>query len=162
MPVLIDGHNLIGHLSTSSLEDPDDEEVLVRLLRAHRARTGKLVTVVFDPGAGLPLRQTYRSGGVEVIFAPHGSTADAVIIQRLRKSENARSFLLITSDRELANQALQLGARVQSAGDFADRLEGPAAHPPSWREQPLPAEEVEAWLAIFESDDHADTLDSTD
>jgi predicted RNA-binding protein with PIN domain len=162
MPVLIDGHNLIGHLSTISLDDPHDEEVLVRMLRAYRARTGKGITVVFDPGTGSPLRQTYRSGGVEVIFAAHGSTADAVIIQRLRKSKNAQSFMLITSDRELASQAVHLGARVQGAGEFAEKLEGPAAQPPSWREQPLPAEDVQAWLAIFESDDHGDTLDETD
>jgi predicted RNA-binding protein with PIN domain len=162
MPVLIDGHNLIGHLSTTSLDDPDDEEVLVRMLRAYRARTGKGVTVVFDPGTASSLRQKYRSGGVEVIFARHGSTADAVIIQRLRKSENTQSFLLITSDRELASQAMRLGARVQNAGEFAEQLEGPAAQPPSWREQPLPADEVQAWLAIFESDDHGDTLDDTD
>ena len=43
MPILIDGHNLIGQMPGLSLEDPHDEEMLVTLLRSYRARTGKEV-----------------------------------------------------------------------------------------------------------------------
>jgi hypothetical protein len=34
VPILIDGHNLIGRLSQFSLQDPDDEEKLVSLLKS--------------------------------------------------------------------------------------------------------------------------------
>ncbi|MGD9375749.1 MAG: NYN domain-containing protein, partial [Anaerolineae bacterium] len=49
MPILIDGHNLVGKLPVLSLQDPDDEQKLIELLRSYQARTGKEVIVVFDP-----------------------------------------------------------------------------------------------------------------
>ena len=50
MPLLIDGHNLIGRLPDLRLDDPQDEAKLVARLRVYHARTGKRVTVVFDRG----------------------------------------------------------------------------------------------------------------
>ena len=50
MPILIDGHNLIGRLPDLRLDDPDDEAKLVLRLRAYAARTRKRITVVFDQG----------------------------------------------------------------------------------------------------------------
>jgi len=70
VPILIDGHNLVGRLSMLSLDDPDDEEKLARLLQPYQARSGKAVTIVFDPGAGRALPRTRRLGGIEVVFAP--------------------------------------------------------------------------------------------
>lgn len=158
MPVLIDGHNLIGQLSSVSLGDPDDEEALVQILRAYRARSGKEVTVIFDPGDGSGLARHYRSGGVEVVFAAPGSTADTVIQRRVKKSANPRSILVITSDRMLAEAVAGTGARVTSAHEFGAMLEGNAGGPmaeevPAWKEKPLSPEEVEGWLTMFEGDD---------
>ena len=39
MPLLIDGHNLIGHLPDLSLSDPRDEVKLVARLQAYAARS---------------------------------------------------------------------------------------------------------------------------
>ena len=52
MPLLIDGHNLIGRgqLPGLRLDDPDDEAKLVTRLRAYCARARKRATVVFDRG----------------------------------------------------------------------------------------------------------------
>jgi len=63
MPILIDGHNLIGRMPVLSLADPDDERQLVTLLLAYRARTKKAVTVVFDPGEVFALPETRKIGG---------------------------------------------------------------------------------------------------
>ena len=42
MPLLIDGHNLIGQIAGMSLADPDDEGDLVMLLRRYAtARRGR-------------------------------------------------------------------------------------------------------------------------
>jgi predicted RNA-binding protein with PIN domain len=154
MPILIDGHNLIGRLPSLSLGDPEDEEKLVGLLRSYRGRTGKSIAVVFDPGGSYHLAQARRVGGIEVVFAPHGSSADAIITRRVRSSSNPRGWLVVTSDRKLAETVLRHGARVQSAGAFAAELEGPAQVPPEWRETPPSAEEVEAWMALFDDQEH--------
>ncbi|MCG8348305.1 MAG: hypothetical protein MI924_11065, partial [Chloroflexales bacterium] len=51
MPVLVDGHNLIGQLPNLNLADHDDEAQLVMLLRHYTTRKrGRRVVVVFDHG----------------------------------------------------------------------------------------------------------------
>lgn len=153
MPILIDGHNLIGRLPAISLHDPDDEEQLVRLLKSYRARTGKSLTVVFDPGQTSGLSERRRQGGIEIVFAPHGSTADAVIARRVRRSRDPRGLRVVTSDQQLANTVAQQGARVQSAEAFATELGAPQDAPPEWKDVPPSPDEVEAWLSLFESQD---------
>ena len=150
MPILIDGHNLIGQLPTISLSDPDDEEKLVHLLLSYRARTGRRIVVVFDPGEGFALRETRHLGGVEVVFAAHGSSADAVISRRVRRSRDRAGWLVVTSDNRLAETVTRLGARVQSAAEFAAGLGPEPEAPPDWKDMPLSPEEVESWLALFQ------------
>ena len=150
MPILIDGHNLIGRLPELSLQDPDDEEKLVGLLTSYRARTGKAITVVFDPGEAFALASARRRGGIEILFAPHGSNADAVIARRVQKSRNARGWLVVTSDGELAGAVARSGARVQSAEVFAAELTGAIEEAPDWKDRPPSPDEVEDWLDLFE------------
>lgn len=153
MPVLIDGHNLIGQLPSISLDDPDDEMQLVGMLMSYQARTGKVVTVVFDPGGAHSLAQTRASGRVKIVFAPHGSSADRIIERRVQQSRNASEWLVVTSDRELADFVARHGARVQSAEAFASELGAPHDVSPDWREAPPSPDDVEAWLAEFEGRD---------
>lgn len=149
MPILIDGHNLIGQLPILSLEDPDDEEKLVRLLASYRARTGKAITVVFDPGGAYALPGSRRHGGVEVVFAPHGRSADSVIARRVRRSRNPQEWQVVTSDRKLTEAVTRQGARVLRAEDYAAELELPAEVEPDRKELPPSPDEVESWLALF-------------
>jgi predicted RNA-binding protein with PIN domain len=161
VPILIDGHNLIGRLPTLSLQDPDDEAKLVRMLVSYRAGTGRKITVVFDPGGGYALAETRRQGGIEVVFAPHGSNADTVIARRVRRSRDPRGLLVVTSDRGLAETVTRLGARVRPAQAFAAELEQSSAAAQDAEQDALPAEkdtpptseEVEAWLELFEDKD---------
>jgi predicted RNA-binding protein with PIN domain len=151
LPVLIDGHNLIGRLSMLSLQDPDDEDKLITLLQSYRARTGKKITVVFDPGGAFALAESYRRGGIEVVFAAHGSSADAVIIRRVSRSPEPNAWLVVTSDQQLAATVSQRGARVQSAEAFAQALSTTPGEQAPWKDSPPSPEEVEAWLALFEN-----------
>jgi predicted RNA-binding protein with PIN domain len=164
VPILIDGHNLIGRLATLSLEDPADEEALIRMLGSYRGRTGQSITVVFDPGGAFALPQTRRYRGITVVFAPHGSSADAVIARRVQQSRDRRGWLVVTSDRELAATARRLGARAQSAEDFARALAPPepAEEGLPWKERALPPHELEEWLALFENHDRGNSQDDTE
>jgi predicted RNA-binding protein with PIN domain len=157
VPILIDGHNLIGQLATISLADPNDEEKLLRLLIRYRARTGKRLVVVFDPGEAFALAKTRRLGGIEVVFASHGSSADAIISRRIRRSRDRAGWLVVTSDNRLAETVRQLGARVQSAMEFAAALSTEPGNPPDWKDVPLSPEDVESWLALFEERDVAES-----
>ena len=92
MPFLIDGHNLIGRLPDLHLDDPDDEAKLVARLRTFCARTGKRVTVVFDYGLPGGYSRELSGGGVEVVFAPAGRTADGILGERVRLARDARGL----------------------------------------------------------------------
>lgn len=155
MPILIDGHNLIGRSAGMSLADADDEEAIIRLLGSFRARTGKSVTVVFDPGVSSTLTQRRKIAGVQVVLARHGSSADAIILRRVSHARDRQGLTVVTSDRDLAAAVERLGARVQSAEAFWAQLRQPEAEP-SRREQPPSPEEVDQWLTLFGSKDERD------
>jgi predicted RNA-binding protein with PIN domain len=153
MPILIDGHNLIGRMPALSLQDPDDEEKLIRLLTSYRARTDKALTVVFDPGPSPSLSERRKQGGIEIVFAPYGSSADMVIARRVRRNQNPKSLRVVTSDQQLAHTVAQQGARIQTAEAFAEELSAPQDTSSGWKNAPPSSDEVEAWLSLFENRD---------
>jgi predicted RNA-binding protein with PIN domain len=154
MPILIDGHNLVGKLPVLSLQDPDDEQRLIELLRSYQARTGKEVTVVFDPGETFALAQARFEGRVQVVFAPHGSSADSVIARRIRRAADPRGWLVVTSDRQLARTVMNHGARVLDAEAFSKRLLPSSTDESSdWKDEPPSSDEVAEWLTLFDERD---------
>ncbi|MFO7742657.1 MAG: NYN domain-containing protein [Anaerolineae bacterium] len=150
MPVLIDGHNLIGRVPDIHLEDPDDEARLVSRLQAYAGRTGKRVTVVFDRGMPGGCSENLSGGRVEVVFAPTGRNADRVLIERIRRSPNPQGLIVVTSDREVIAAAEGRGARVVHSEAFASELDATPVSSGAKEEAQLSEEEVEAWLAVFE------------
>ena len=158
MALLIDGHNLIGQMPDIALDDPDDELKLVQRLRIYRAQTGKSITVVFDSGGTYHPPQNLSGGGVEVVFAPVGSNADAIIARRIRRSRNPPGLTVVSSDREVRAVANECGARMMGAAEFCAELAQPKRRSPRPRQrrlrpEPKPsAAEIEEWLAIFRGD----------
>ncbi len=152
MPLLIDGHNLIGQLPDLSLSDPRDEVKLVARLQAYAARSEKRITVVFDPGpqaVSPALQRRSRHGYVEVIYADPGQKADDVIRSIVGATRDRQGLLVVTSDGALANFTRQCGVRVISAGQFAKALIGDAPRRPSDEKPTSSQDDVAAWLAIF-------------
>lgn len=148
MPILIDGHNLIGQMSDISLEDPDDEAKLVQRLRAYRAHTGKSITVIFDNGGFYSLPSNLSSAGIRVRFAPLGSSADALLIKHIRRAANPRGLKVVSSDQAVVRSAREHGVHIISASTFAAELSqlGVIKDSPERRLSP---EEVAEWLKIF-------------
>jgi predicted RNA-binding protein with PIN domain len=166
MPLLIDGHNLIGRLPDLHLDDPEDEAKLVSRLRAYcartrkRGRTGKRAgaprraVVVFDHG--LPGGRSWElsGGGVEVIFASAGRTADSILRERIRQARDPRGLTVVTSDREVIAAAQARGVRVMRSEEFAVHLSTPQTKAAE-RDVHLSIEEVEEWLDIFGGEDES-------
>jgi predicted RNA-binding protein with PIN domain len=148
MPLLIDGHNLIGRLPDLDLDDPDDEAKLTARLRAYCARTGKRVTVVFDRGLPGGRSHELSGGDVEVVFAATGRTADSILRARIRRTRNPRGLIVVTSDREVIATARARGAQVVRSEEFVTRLSASQSVPDEWDVQ-LSAEEIEEWLQVF-------------
>ncbi len=153
MPLLVDGHNLIGHMPDLSLADSDDEAQLVFWLRKYAMRKrGRQVVVIFDHGVyGHP--QQLNGYGVECHFSTSPRDADADLIRRIRAIQRKNDWQVITSDHAVADVARACGIRVLSAQEFARRLhllDQPVIasdHKPG--EQTLSPQEVEEWLRLF-------------
>lgn len=152
MPILIDGHNLIGQMRDLALSDPDDEQKLVERLKRYATRANKRITVIFDPGRHtLPnlWTSTSQNQGVRIVFARSGEKADDLIRARVSEERDKQGLQLVTSDAAVANFARACGIRhVTSSGDFIRAMEL-ALRPASGPEKPLPYKEYENWSDVF-------------
>ncbi len=150
MPFLIDGHNVISALPDIDLEDPDDEAKLVVKLRAWTGRERRKAIVIFDGGIPGGPSRVLSSPEVRVVFAArHHSTADRIIKERLSSLPDAPNWTVVSSDREVLDNARTTGAQTLSAQAFAERLTQ-ALEVEKEKPEGVPAAEVEAWLQVFE------------
>src|SRR5690349_3561197 len=153
MPLLVDGHNLIGQLPGIDLADADDEAQLVMLLRRYATRKrGRQVVVVFDHGVyGHP--QQLDGYGVTCYFAKSPQDADEQIIKRLKRISRPGEWTLVTSDQHVAGVARDLRVRVISSQDFAAQLgaaRAPAAAPLAEKHDVTLSEaEIAEWMDLF-------------
>lgn len=162
MPYLIDGHNLIGQMTTIRLDDPDDEAKLAIYLRSYSARLNKRFHVVFDGGlpAGVSPLSTSR---VKVHFASSESDADNVLKMMIRNTKDGSNWTLVTSDRAIIEQARRKRMHCVNSSTFARRLEDfqtkqgqaeDASVVPTTKSNPkLSKSEVDEWLDIFNEDE---------
>jgi len=150
MPVIIDGHNLIGKMSGISLADPHDEEKLIDSLARHLHFRNQKVTVVFDKAAAGDIGPRYYIGRILVIFAPPESSADAIIIDMIKEDPNPKGLTVISSDNEIRRCARSRRARVMTAEEFARKLESPdSRRRPYSKNEDKDEFDVEDWLQYF-------------
>lgn len=123
MHYLIDGHNLIGKCRTIALGAPDDEAQVIDLLHRWLLRRGKhQITVFFDGGVyGHPI--SLDRSGIRTVFAHSPQDADARLIKLLSRLETAHTHRLVTSDRAIAQAAVERGIAVIDAAAFAAEIE---------------------------------------
>lgn len=116
---LVDGMNVIGCRPDGWWRDLDAAVVrLVRGLAAWRIGVGADVTVVFDGAAPAGLEDV-DLGGLHVVFAGKGRSADDEIVRRVGIDPVAASLRVVTSDRPLAARVRAAGAvEVIGAGRF--------------------------------------------
>lgn len=163
MPILIDGHNLIGQIPSIDMADPDDEAQLVMLLRRYAVRRpGRKLVVIFDGGVyGHP--DNLNGYGVEARFAKSPSDADRELIRRIGAIKRRDEWLVVSSDRAVAGAAEAHRIPVISAQEFAKRLLRLSQPSASIREKrndrPLSKAEIEEWLKIFGVDEEGEPDD---
>ena len=142
MPRVIDGDNLLGTWPGRNRGDAD-KRALAREVDVLRREEKRRVVLVFDgsPPPGV-------SYGADVLFSGLGRKADAVILELLRHESDRRGWTVVTNDRSLADQCRFLGARVEGAKAFRDRLGREAAS-----EKPEAGEDLRYWLEQFGGDE---------
>lgn len=155
MPYLIDGHNLIGQLPDISLDDPNDEAMLVQRLKGFTARTQKRCVVVFDHGVPGGVSRL-SSQAVQVVFASQRSNADRVMIDRIGKIRDAHEWTVVTSDREVLAVARERHMKTLSAEEFIRLMQAPpkpVVDAGEAADVQLSDKEVDEWLDVFGGDE---------
>lgn len=159
MPLLIDGHNLIGSGSIPdiSLADEDDEARLVARLRIWRSKAKDRITVVFDHGITGGRSIGLSGAGVNVIFARNPQDADELIRRRLHSA--GKGLILVSNDAELRRDAAAAEVEVWRSDEFVQRMQTkPRKKDATTQAQEAGAEshvnlsdrEVDQWLRMFD------------
>jgi uncharacterized protein YaiI (UPF0178 family) len=119
---IVDAMNVIGTRPDGWWSDRHGAMVrLVDELERWVGTEGEDVTVVFEHPPSPPI----SSPVVEIAHAPRPGrdSADREIVRLLRERGGGEHTRVVTSDRELADQARMLGATVEPAKAFRRRLD---------------------------------------
>lgn len=119
---IVDAMNVIGTRPDGWWRDRDAAMArLVDRLERWSAQTGNDVTVVFERKPN----QSLRSPVIEIAHAPkpQPNSADDEILRRVRADPDPGSIRVVTSDHMLSDLVYGLGASVEPAGPFRDRIE---------------------------------------
>jgi len=120
--LIIDGYNLIRQSPYLQEIDARDleagrEALLENLAAFRQTRPQHKITVVFDGWVKGGLKETRdRRAGMAIVYSRRGERADEVI-KRLLEKERSRA-VVVSSDRELQEYALQVNATWISATEF--------------------------------------------
>jgi predicted RNA-binding protein with PIN domain len=116
---IVDASNVIGSRPDGWWRDREGAtRRLVAALKAFAADSGEPVTVVLDAPADL------GDPAVDVVVARRRgrNAADDEIVRKIEAVGDASELRVVTSDRDLADRVRALGANVEGAGRFRDRL----------------------------------------
>jgi predicted RNA-binding protein with PIN domain len=116
---IVDASNVIGSRPDGWWRDREGAtRRLVAALKAFAADSGEPVTVVLDAPADL------GDPAVDVVVARRRgrNAADDEIVRLVEALDDASELRVVTSDRDLADRVRALGANVEGAGRFRDRL----------------------------------------
>jgi len=159
MPYLIDGSNLIGHIPTLELSDPNSKRRLVAQLAIFQATKKTKIILVFDgpPDPSL-YGKKFRRKEFSILWPDMEESADAIIKQCVEKQTDLRHFHVVSSDREIKNFARVNRAKVLDCEEFHKLLkttlkkykESKAMDKEDITLSPL---EVHHWLEIFGASD---------
>ncbi len=121
----IDGYNVLhksAALRPLAQEDYESaREALVDRVGIFCMATGNRVTVVFDGrGQHKPERQVPLRGvaGLDILFSPKNSSADAVIERLVYKASNRMSLVVVSNDHALRDLCCGMGALTMDADNF--------------------------------------------
>jgi predicted RNA-binding protein with PIN domain len=113
--LIVDGYN-VTKVTWPTLSLEAQRSRLLALLPALVARTSAETTVVFDAGASEHRPVVASPRGVKVLFSPGGVIADDVIRELVAAEPGGRVVVVVTEDRELADDVRRSGARVVAPG----------------------------------------------
>ena len=119
--IVIDGYNVIGSEQGLRGDLEQKRADLVKEVAGYQARTGHVLTTVFDGWRNGRNHETREQvGEVTVVFSRYGEKADAVI-ERLAREIGA-TCIVVTSDRDLRRSVESSGAVAVYVSEFLGKM----------------------------------------
>ncbi len=116
--IIIDGYNLIG-INHGNLEKARTD--IIEKLRSYAKIKDHEVTLVFDGWKSGQRDETQtKTRNLTVIYSKLGEKADQTIIKKL--SSHSKPWIVVSSDREIADYAAQNDYAAVSSLDFDEKL----------------------------------------
>ncbi|MFC0624411.1 NYN domain-containing protein [Kribbella deserti] len=119
--LVVDGYN-VTKTAWPSAPLHSQRQRLLTALGALVAQRRIEVTAVFDGATLSGPVQLNAPRGVRIRFSPAGVTADEVIRQLVRAEPPGRPVVVVSSDREVADSIVAMGARALAASTLITRL----------------------------------------
>jgi len=119
--LIVDGYN-VTKTAWPSAPLHSQRQRLATALGALVAQRRVEVTLVFDGATLSGPVQLNPPRGVRVRFSPAGVTADEVIRQLVRAEPPGRPVVVVSSDREVADSIVAMGARALAATSLTARI----------------------------------------
>ena len=137
--ILIDGYNLIG---TAHQDLEKERNKLIEDLSKYSNKTGNDVTVVFDGWKnGMGAETNMMIGGVKIIYSKLAEKADWVIMRIIAAGQKA--WIVVSSDREIADFARSKGASPVTSDEFRYKLYSPIEAADDSEEEPTDEDDEE-------------------
>ena len=153
MRYIVDGHNLIPRIAGLSLKELDDEARLIQILVKYCQKKRDRIIVFFDKAA--PGHQgAYQYGAVKAVFVSERRKADDAIHDHLVAHRGeARNYVVVSSDRQVQQDARSFHAAILSAENFSEQLTKSLIFTDQIAEEAdvdlLTPEEVAEWEKLF-------------
>ncbi len=151
MPYLVDGHNLIPKIPGFSLQDPDDELKLIKILQEYTRITQSSLEVYFDH-APAGYDKTRQMGRVKAVFVSDKTIADEMIIRRIKAlGRSAQNWTVVTSDRRIQADAKESRAARLSSEEFARHIMSTLEKSgvTTAVDRDMSADELDSWMKLF-------------
>ena len=166
MPYLIDGNNVMAQRVGWHRDKGKARRDLLDDLAHYAAARKVRVIAVFDgaPDAHFADGSSYR--GVRLFYAEGFANADERIKSIVEESRERRTFIVVTSDRALADYVRRCGAKTVRAGEFRREIDAINRRTAGKREKagsahgPSSEEEMDEWMRYFGVSPEDDEIDA--
>ena len=119
MLYLIDAYNLIGKIDKISFSDPEKEDKLIEFILNRGVLDKDKFIVAFDGKRDLSPGVTKEQRGCfTLVFTELGQSADAYIIDYIRKASHKAKVIIVSSDNEILLAAKHKGLRSLKSEQF--------------------------------------------
>jgi len=148
MRYLIDGYNLIAHITSISLSDTNKEEALTQWLKKRLEGKKDSAIIVFDGhGALNEFGSKEAHGTVTIVFTPVGETADDMIIRRCEALPQKSAVTVVSSDKAIWRSVRPMKVAVIQSESFIREYRIKQDH--SKPDYALNEQQLSQWLDAF-------------